>query len=508
MSDTNSGKGAGSRLSSRNIMGAACLLLALLIWIPSGDVVEMIIRGKDIVFGKYSWGHFSGLLVLSTLLLGMAALCFSSLKSIGEMVGVSLMVLLSTALSVFVLVVGSGWAAKPRYVEKVVHQQSAGMEIAGLVRHRPPREYYELEQVDKPEQLRSYPGTPAGYPAFRLTLTTDQNGFRNREVDGKLQEHYPIVAVGDSFVAGSHVSDNQAWVSLLSERWQTPIYNLGVSGSDPGTYYNNFILLGQQFKPRQVFFMIYEGNDFKKITPLVSTVPAAASPASSPGVAANDSAWAEQISRLAQGSPVTQGLRRLLTEVFAAAGSTRPVPEYADKVGFMPLTYRGENFIHHYAFEPKRLIYLWEDTDRFQQSDSWQRVADIMQRLTERGQQAGFELVFLYAPSTPHVIMPLMQEQIPAEQLRNFAAYEEEQLPDAATFKTQVFQRMDRQQQVFLDHCAARHYRCLALTEALQAAARAGQQVYYSYDQHWTPDGNRVVAEAIAQALGPAAPHY
>src|SRR5690606_9504218 len=110
-------------------------------------------------------------------------------------------------------------------------------------------------------------------------------------------------------------------------------------------------------------------------------------------------------------------------------------------------------------------------------------------------------------PSTPHVVMPLAKDQIPANQLRNFAAYEEEDLPDAETFKKNVFDWMDNEQHVFQEYCAAENMHCLALTEALQQATARGEQTYYSYDQHWTPEGNRVVAEAVATYLAQSPVH-
>ena len=54
---------------------------------------------------------------------------------------------------------------------------------------------------------------------------------------------------------------------------------------------------------------------------------------------------------------------------------------------------------------------------------------------------------------------------------------------------------------VCIVHNAHTLHKNLALTAALQKAAREGKQVYFSYDQHWTPEGNRVVAEAIENFL-------
>jgi len=479
-------------------VGCTLLLLAVILWIPSGDIIDMIIRQKEIVLGRYSRGHFAALFILSLLLLGLAALCFSRLKTLGEMLGVFLLVTISTIASIFVLVIASGWILQPRYVEQVMEQGEGVTRISGLVRHRPPNEFYRLPQIDKPEQARSYPDAPAGYPPFELTLTTDAHGFRNGVVGDALLSQYDIVVTGDSFVAGSHVSDEQAWVHLLQKQMNTTIYNLGVSGSDPGNYYNNFMLLGKQLKPKLVLFMLYEGNDFKKISPLVTIGEESTQGESA---ATPEKSLADQISYLAAASPVTLGLRRLSAEVLETTCSDAPVPGYAEAVGFMPIKVSTGERPHYYGFEPKRLTYLYEEKDAFRQSRSWRGVVDIMQRLVTLGEQEGFKVLFLYAPSTPHVVMPLVKDTIPADQLRNFAAFDEDNLPDAETFKKNVFDWMDNEQNVFLEHCADQRFNCLALTEALQQATAKGEQMYYSYDQHWTPDGNRVVAETIATHL-------
>ena len=48
-----------------------------------------------------------------------------------------------------------------------------------------------------------------------------------------------------------------------------------------------------------------------------------------------------------------------------------------------------------------------------------------------------------------------------------------------------------------MDHCEVMGWHCLSLTEALQKASAEGQQTYFTYDQHWTPEGNRVVANSV-----------
>lgn len=521
----NTNTNINSRSNRRFYAGWFFLVLAVVIWIPSGDLVDMIIRQKEIVLGRYSRGHFGALFFLTLVFLGISALCFSKIKTVGEMVLIFVMVSVSAFVSGFVLVIGSAMFSKPRYVEQEVTTEKNGIETKGMVRHRPANEHYQLLQKDVPEQHRSYPYAPAGYPTFDVTLTSDRYGFRNQTS----LDHYPIVAVGDSFVAGSHVSDEQAWVSLLSKKMNTDIYNLGASGVDPGIYWNNFVLLGQQFKPKLVLFMIYEGNDFKRISPVIEQSETSdrknradnnknrdknnnknkdknkdknrdknkEKNKSRVKEKDNKKSLSEQIKYWAEASPVTMGLNRFSREVLEPIGKDKPVPGFQETVGWMPLKV-GD---HYYGFEPKRLTYLYEGMDEFMTSKSWQSVKQIMQNMVTLGQQQGFQVVFVYAPSTPHVVMPLVRDAIPADQLRNFAAYQKDNLPPAEKFKENMFLYMNNEENIFLEQCGGSQWNCISLTSALQEATANGQQVYYSYDQHWTPDGNRVVADTINNYL-------
>ncbi len=213
-----------------------------LIWIPASPVIKLIVENDAVILGRYSAGHFGALLLLTIILWIAAAVLFSTRnKSTGETIFALVMVYLSASLSGFVLVIGSGMINKPRFIEQPIHgvDPDTGIMLSGIVRHRPPSERFDLVQKDVPERVRSYPNAPAGYPEFPLVLTSDNRGYRNADS----LEQYDMVAVGDSFVAGSHVSDDQAWVDLLRKSTQQTIYNIGVSGTDPLTYLNNFISL-------------------------------------------------------------------------------------------------------------------------------------------------------------------------------------------------------------------------------------------------------------------------
>jgi hypothetical protein len=493
-------------MQKRVVVAIVLFTVSLMIWIPSSDLVKLIVNNDEIVFGRYSRGHFGALFIV-TLLLWIAAGIAIALrrKPMAECVFAVLMVYLSTGLSVFVLVIGSAFINKPRYVEEQVKtvDAEAGITLTNVVRHRPPNERYDLVQRDEPDALRSYPNAPKGYPEFPLVLTTDSRGFRNQTS----LDTYDIVAVGDSFVAGSHVSDDQAWAAILQKKLGQSLYNLAVSGSDLMVYLNNFVSLGRPLKPKAVLLMIYEGNDFRAVRPLPKAV--SENPASDTSTADNSDEATEQsepteskklldIAYLAKASPVTKGLKRLSAEVFSAVGKEWPVPEYTVQMGWMPLAVPTTTGVQYYSFPPKRLTYLDYSPEEFVRSTDWHNARAILDTFAALSQKDHFRLVVVYAPSAPHVVMPLAQDHIPADQLFQFVRYSNKKLKgDPETYKQQVLGRLDTQENTVMAWCAEKQVDCVSPTAALRKAAAQGQQVYYVYDQHWTPEGNAVVADVL-----------
>ena len=472
----------------RTALGVSFLLLAVGIWLPSSDIIELIVRHREVLLGRYSKGHFGSLFLTTLLLLGLSALCFSKIKTIKEMLFVSLATVLSTLICGYLLVISSGYLSyQPRYVETKANN------IEGLIRHRQPNQFYELDNIDEPEQLRSYPNAPAGYPTIPIALTIDRYGFRNKNV----LESYPLVAVGDSFVAGSHVSDEQSWVSLLSNDEDKAIYNLGVSGSDPETYLNNFLYFGENFSPKIVLFMIYEGNDFKNSIPIgINNI------INSSVGETKKTNFSEEIKLWANASPVKQGFKRFSRKILEAIGKSSPVRNYQQQMSWMPIEIKSkEGGKQYYSFAPKRLKYLYWEKNAFKKSSNWKRVSSVMQSISNRGKQNDFDILFVYAPSKPHVILPIIKNKLDAKQLHQFSSYKMKNIPEPKVFKSQVFDRLDNQENIFLASCKEKQFHCLSLTPSLQQAASQNKQVYYTYDQHWTPEGNRVVADVIGKYL-------
>lgn len=483
----------------RRLIALALLVLSVWMWTFHSDVIELIVRQRPVLFGRYSQGHAGALLVLTPLLWALAAAFWSRRRLLSALGNTALTIGITLFAIVLITYVAHFFHGGPRYIETTVAANAVGAEnaavpLAGITRHRPPNETYEFVQSDRPEHPRSYPDAPPGYGNLPIRLTSDANGFRNPHPS----ERYDWIAVGDSFVAGSNVSDEQTWPALLSQSLGKTVYNLGVGGSGPPTYLSNYAYFGVEMKPKIALFMIYEGNDFKEDVVLDNDQPMDKTKDKTPPLGQR---LQEHLDFAFHSSPVTLGLKRLSNQLFEKLGANRPVPDYAQTMGFMPVQVHSGDIVRYYSFEPKRLIYLNYGREEFANSPEWRATAKMLQRIVQLSRDNGIHPVFLYAPSAPHVILPLVADNIPAEQLRNFTAYRKKHLPDAQTFKREVFTNLDSEEQVVMDFCREQSVDCLSLTPALRAATAAGAQTYFTYDQHWTPAGNAVAATEIEKFL-------
>ncbi|KAA3627410.1 MAG: hypothetical protein DWQ08_07835, partial [Proteobacteria bacterium] len=73
---------------------------------------------------------------------------------------------------------------------------------------------------------------------------------------------------------------------------------------------------------------------------------------------------------------------------------------------------------------------------------------------------------------------------------------------DTAQVKAALERFEGGMERVVEDYFRSRGITFVSLTGALRAAARRGVQTYFTYDQHWTPDGHQVVAAELIEALG------
>lgn len=461
------------------------VLLGLVIWIFPSDIVKLIVEHKPVLFGRYSQGHFASLILLTAMLWTFAGMLLASQKFDLKLFGNLLLVLVSSSVSLIFVIWVSKLVVSPRYIEENVTHITGGASIAlqGIVRHRPPNQKYEYVQVDEPPQLRSYPSPPKGHADVSITLTSDAQGYRNT----KVYDQSDILVIGDSFAAGSRVSDAEAWPSILSDVSKTTLYNLGTSGTDIQDYLATLVVKGLTYRPKIVILMVYEGNDFKKLPVILDS-----------DFQEDDVEFLDYL----KDSPVSAALKRLSRNIFEHAYASDDVPEYTASFPWMPIEVKGDNdSLHYYSFRPVRPLYLNVTKADFEASEIWQSNRLLLDRFVQLAQEHHFTPVIAYAPSKPHIVMPLTKERIPAEQLYQFLSYKKKNLPEPVKLKQALFANFSSIESVVSAYCEANNIAFVSTTSALKESTQQGVQTYYTYDQHWTPEGNAIVSEVIYEHL-------
>ena len=461
-------------------MAASLLVLSAALWgMAPNQVIELVARQDPILLGRYSLGQFSALAILTAILLPLAALLASHVPFDRELAIRAALVSVSLLLGVILASLGSRLFVPARYLERSLEDAADEDAGVGLTRQRQPNQRFEIPRGDAPPAARSYPQPPPGFPAHTVTLTTDDRGLRNRE----RRERYDAVAVGDSFTEGSMVSDDQVWPVLLGRETGCSVYNVGISGGTPRQYLGNFLAFGVDLEPRLAIVLVYEGNDFKRHREEQPRP-----------------AFTRFREYVFKESPLRARLNRWLVQTLGPVRAGAPLGP-SPVLAWMPVAIRSPAGVHHYAFEPKRLVRLDWSKPEFERAPEWTESAQVLREIRDHAERRGVRVVLAYAPSTPHVVMPLVRDRVSPEELRAFAAIERDDLPDAAEFHERFFGRIDVQETVFREFCAAQGIECVSTTAPLRDAMARGEQVYFSYDPHWTPLGHAVVARAIAEHL-------
>lgn len=442
----------------------------LVLWIVPSDVVEQIVRDRQTMLGRYSRTQFTWITVVG--LISMISLYID--WGTGVAYRRRWFQVLATLLFLAPTLALADSLMRSPGSEHYVRDR--------LAYHRPPNDAFEFVFEDKPEAFRTYPNAPDGYGTIRCTAHTDKRGFRNRTKRGQ----YDVVVLGDSFAEGSKVCDEQAWPVRLAAQTGLSVYNLGMSGYAPLHYLESLEEYGLALKPRYVLCMLYEGNDFRSAK--------ADRKSRKPSLS-------KRLNHYFKQSPVVGAVDGFLVNTFGPINSTGPV-EGMDFLNWMPLAIPSGPHARHYAFAPKQLRDLYVSPKQFSGDKHWLNPRSLLEEMNASCTQTGAEFIVVYAPTKAHVMLPLVADDLSAEGVRRFTAISyKKSLPDPEVFFTNLIEWVGAKERVVADWCRRESIPFVGLAGFLREAAAAGTQTYFTYDQHWTPEGHEEVARRVAQVL-------
>ena len=97
--------------------------------------------------------------------------------------------------------------------------------------------------------------------------------------------------------------------------------------------------------------------------------------------------------------------------------------------------------------------------------------------------------------------LPLAADTLSPEKVRAFMALKAKNLPPADQLIDTLLPRLQAQESVLEEFCRTESIEFVSLTEPLRTEILRGQQTYFTYDQHWTPVGHKVVASTLHHYL-------
>jgi hypothetical protein len=347
---------------------------------------------------------------------------------------------------------------------------------------RPAHMRVEGEFRDEPVAARSYNNTPPGYGTIHWTLTTDKWGYRNPQD----ADQYDVVIVGDSFVEGSQVSDEHTLPARFAAKSGVSTYNLGMSGYAPHHCVAAMREVGLKLEPQWVFYAFYEGNDFKK----------AKTEAKPP------SRWLRFFKR----SPLVSLLDGLMVKALGPIGAKRHL-KCLEVLSWLPLEVpKGPN-ANYYRFPPSILVDHCVTADQFEQSKYWRRTKHNLEEMRKLCAGADVRLAVVYIPTNAHVLLPLVRDELPADKVRAFVELRAKRdLPPADEFLSALLDNLDVKEELMHRWCDANSVPFISLTGRLRQAISEGRQAYLTYNDHWSPVGQDVAADAILDFWQTVAP--
>lgn len=309
---------------------------------------------------------------------------------------------------------------------------------------------------DVPVQL----GPDLTFHVTTHSLGFDDIGFRTMETGNS----WDGVVVGDSFSFCTGVEIGDCWITLLSQQTGLRLANLGVNGTGSVSHLRYLEDYGWSLNPKVVIWQYY-GNDARDdYYHLVNKLQGCPRPTlpSRPNGAIEGTKRFFSDTFVTYNLIVSPLLRRLLPSLSAPPSQASEYEQNFTATG-QPL------FTQVYSIDPGRPEW----------SAGLTLTQDALLAAKAQAEQHGARFLIMLVP----VNFQVYEDQIASDHLIEAAHSWDTALDEMAAF-------LDRSGIEYVD-----------LRSDLRHAAAQGVSLYPAYDVHWTPQGNRIVADAIQSKL-------
>ena len=484
------------------------ILLNLILWAIPSNLLKLSVKGKPVFLNMYSLEKLSFLFLMIPISGLLIYLISASKKSIKKRIFAIIVILVVTLPGLFLMDLSLRFIKQARYVK------------TDQVYHRPPSKSYTVVVKDKPKSDKLPIIIQPGYPDSKCTLTTDKHGFRNK----KILKEYDIVVLGDSFTEGSDVTDDEIWPQVLAKESGYSVYNLGMSGTDPLDYFLTLKQFGRELSPKIIICTIYQGNDLRdngipadRIREMTITH----SKSGADIIEKKPLSFKKKLRRYRKESPVLNAVRKLFSkyliiETEHQKKNNKTVEKVennkiVDKVqnnkkseilSWLPIKIPEDKNSKYYFFKSKRMLPFWQSKKELLDSAGWKNCVASLKKIKEFCEKNNIRLIVTMAPLKPVIIFPLLDKtKLPIAEMQEFAKLASKHVPEKDKFIETLFKNLPNQESALKEFCSNNNIEYVSTTEALRKSMKAGEQVYFTYDQHWTPKGHKVVAETLAKYL-------
>lgn len=286
---------------------------------------------------------------------------------------------------------------------------------------------------------------------YKVDLQFDRNGFRN---DYEIQRADAVV-LGDSFVEGILVSQNDLVSSQLKQKLNVEVANLGQSGYGPQQELAVLRRFGLELHPKVVLWFFFEGNDLLDVPRYESFI--------------RDR---ENVIRERDSFRKRSFLRNAL---FTLAGYTAPKPNIDDSEARR----RSGKFLINQNTGRETLYFAYPGVPLSDDDLASLEVTDkTLLQANQLAADRGARFLLVYVPTKFRVY-------------RDFCEFS----PDALATSWEPNDLPKR----MAAWCENNDIAYLDLTSALKQSAANGELVYFTDDGHWNAQGHQVAADAISR---------
>jgi hypothetical protein len=293
---------------------------------------------------------------------------------------------------------------------------------------------------------------PGEGPPLTIDLTYDDRGFRNAET----LSHADVAVIGDSFIEAVQTPSEFTLPRVLAALTGWTVANLGISGYGPQQELVVLERYALPLDPKVIVWAFYEGNDLGGVL-----------------------RYEELRSRIGSDLPSVPNLvdrsfsKNLLHALYRRFESCRS-------------TERGQldSGLFHGTDGRAVRLYVTNSSDKLSPEEqiSLAYLESVLARAQEKTSARGVRLILVFVPEKLRVYRDYVRFPDDSAALKWGSNDLPERLEEMAAKLTPPAE--------FLD-----------LTGVFRSAAARGELVYIPDDSHWTPEGHRVAAAALADLL-------